>query len=189
MHLECAVEQLAFEEQRALDAVPFALRYNRGRCAAAPTLGVKFTGQALENIRNAVKIRTQTPEWRANHALMCERRSQDPTWRKNCASAARRRAQDPMWLLDVAAQNKAKASDPEWRRKHMEGMRRHRGLPVMATAVSGETRFFAVQNDVNAAGFSSGAVSRVIRGVCRTHKGYTWRRATAEEIATHAGES
>ena len=74
------------------------------------------------------------------------------------------------------------ARTDEWRNRYRQTCEK-KGRSVIGTSIEYEKEmFFICLNDVKTKGFQASCVCNCCKGIRKTHKGYTWRYATPQEI-------
>ncbi|ECX5877027.1 hypothetical protein H0K60_004487 [Salmonella enterica] len=131
----------------------------------------------------AARKRAADPTWRANSAAAAKRRAADPEWQRRNRERLQALTSNPEWREKNAENNRRLAQDPEWKAKHMAAMKAKVCKTVIGTRISdGATITLTGSGEMKAQGFDSSAVFGCCRGKRKTHKGYTWRYATDDEI-------
>lgn len=165
-----------------------------------------------ENHLAGIRKVIQDPEWKQKNLIAVRRRAADPTWqeqnnarlnilhanpeyRANQVERLKALTQDPQWCERNAKFLKGIQSDPEFKARQKrsqkpewEEAQRKRGydrakLIAGDPTSPGDALFLKANAMMKLNGFQPIYILDCIKGRRKTHKGYTWRYATAEEIA------
>lgn len=107
---------LIAREQHYIDELDAVQSGFNSALKAGSTLGVQHSAEAIANISEGARRRSENPVWQANHAEFNHRNWQDPVFRAKQAAGARRSNQDPVW--------RAKMTEVNRERGHRERLRR-----------------------------------------------------------------
>lgn len=159
-------------------AVAFKIM-SHGKHTAASRLTSKVYDQLCRDA-NAASFVDQG--WRDNHFRAINRSDTHPEWHKNTIAAARKKVMDPEWIRKNREAVKKTIASDEWKISQKRGALKL-ARPTVAIDVDGEIVDCIVGvHDAKLKGYCNKNISAAIHGKAKTHKGYTWRYATYEEV-------